>query len=128
MCMALSVLAVAVVGVNYNDFEYSVQVPDPLDAKNSDSTGEFMPYAAGGQMCCLGLHAQWRPGIQIQLISLKAIVENGRWVRDDKTAQTLTLPPHTAGEPGTLWVLQYAALSLASAAPRTLPGHTQAAP
>jgi hypothetical protein len=100
-------VGVAVVGVNYTDFEYSLLVRDPADATNAGSTGELMPYAGGGQMCCFSLPAQWRPGIQITLISRKAIVENDRWVRDDRSTHTVELPPYTAGDPGTLWVMQY---------------------
>jgi Protein of unknown function (DUF3304) len=116
---------VAVVGVNYTDFEYSVLVRDPLDATNRGSTGELMPYAGGGQMCCFSLPAQWRPGLQLTLISRKAIVENGRWVRDDETVQTVTLPPYTAGEPGTLWVMQYPEGKVEAISSTLSPAHPQ---
>jgi len=116
---------VAVVGVNYTDFEYSVLVRDPLDATNRGSTGELMPYAGGGQMCCFSLPAQWRPGLQLTLISRKAIVENGRWVRDDETVQTVALPPYTAGEPGTLWVMQYPEGKVEAISSTLSPAHPQ---
>jgi Protein of unknown function (DUF3304) len=116
---------VAVVGVNYTDFEYSVLVRDPLDATNKGSTGELMPYAGGGQMCCFSLPAQWRPGLQLTLISRKAIVENGRWVRDDETVQTVALPPYTAGEPGTLWVMQYPEGKVEAISSTLSPAHPQ---
>lgn len=97
---------VSVIGVNYTDFEYSMRVYDPQDPSNRASSGELTPFSAGGEMCCYSLPTQWHPDLKIRVKSLKAIVENDKWIRDDITETEFSVPKYEASKLGTLWVLQ----------------------
>lgn len=107
-CAKGGVAGVNIHGVNYTDREFSYRVEAPTNPKNHGGGEMVDAYSAGGTLCCYELPTKWRPGIQIQVHTI-------RW--KDKLDNDITQPreeireahlvevPEYKGKPGELWVL-----------------------
>lgn len=95
-------------GVNYTDREFSYRVEDPTNPKNHGGGEMVDAYSAGGTLCCYELPRQWRPGLQIEVHTIRwkdKLDDDVRVPREEiREAHLVEVPPYK-GKPGELWVL-----------------------
>jgi len=107
-CAKGGVAGVNIHGVNYTDREFSYRVEDPTNPKNHGGGEMVDAYSAGGTLCCYELPRKWRPGIQIQVHTIRwkdKLDADVRVPREEiREAHLVEVPPYK-GKPGELWVL-----------------------
>lgn len=107
-CAKGGVASVNIHGVNHTDREFSYRVEDPTNPKNHGGGEMVDAYSAGGTLCCYELPRSWRPGIQVQVhtIRWKDKVDNDTTQpREEIREVHLVEVPQYKGKPGELWVL-----------------------
>lgn len=94
-------------GVNYTGDTFTYFVMDSNDP-NVVGGGEMVwPYAAGGTTCCATLPKKWRPGIKLQIKTVRSLPKNSDGVRPEvQEVHTVEVPRYVNGKPGELWVIR----------------------
>lgn len=107
-CAKGGVSGVNIHGVNYTDREFSYRVEDPANPDNHGGGEMVDAYSAGGTLCCYELPRKWRPGIQIQVHTIRwkdKLDDDVRVPREEIHEAHLVEVPEYKGKPGELWVL-----------------------
>ena len=107
-CAQGGVTGVNIHGVNYTDWEFSYRLEDPTNPKNHGGGEMVDAYSAGGTLCCYELPRRWRPGIQVQVHTIRwkdKLNDDIRQPREEIREAHLVEVPEYKGKPGELWVL-----------------------
>lgn len=107
-CAKGGVAGVNIHGVNYTDREFSYRVEDPTNPKNHGGGEMVDAYSAGGTLCCYELPRQWRPGLQIEVHTIRwkdKVDDDVRVPREEIREAHRVEVPEYKGKPGELWVL-----------------------
>jgi hypothetical protein len=107
-CAKGGVASVNIHGVNYTDREFSYRVEDPSNPKNHGGGELVDAYSAGGTLCCYELPRTWRPGIKLQVHTIRwkdKLDEDVRVPREEIRQAHVVEVPEYKGKPGELWVL-----------------------
>jgi Protein of unknown function (DUF3304) len=93
------IVGVAVVVLNYSDFDVEISVSPPDNPKASSGDGMGKRSGGGRVICCFGLPAQWRPGLKVRA---RYELEDASGAR--KFEQLVELPPYPGGKVGQLYI------------------------
>lgn len=107
-CAKGGVASVNIHGVNHTDREFSYRLEDPTNPKNHGGGEMVDAYSAGGTLCCYELPRRWRPGIQVQVHTIRwkdKLNDDIRQPREEIREVHLVEVPEYKGKPGELWVL-----------------------
>ncbi|NGZ85332.1 DUF3304 domain-containing protein [Duganella aceris] len=93
-------LSAAVRSINYSGKEVVLMVVDPTNKDNGGGGDVLNPYSSGGTICCFGIPAEWRPGLQV--IVKYTVYPDTIWHE-----QLVDVPPYAQGIAGDLWLAMH---------------------
>lgn len=110
-CAKTNVASVNLHGVNYTENEFSYRVEDPTN-KDNHGGGEIVDsFSAGGTLCCYELPRKWRPGIVVEIHTIRWIdkpPDQPEKAIEEIREKHLVEVPRYEGKPGELWVVRQA--------------------
>ena len=107
-CAKGGVASVNIHGVNYTGREFSYRIEDPSNPDNHGGGELVDAYSAGGTLCCYELPRTWRPGITLQVHTIRwkdKPDDDVRTPREEIRQSQVVEVPQYKGKPGELWVL-----------------------
>lgn len=125
-CAKGGTASVNIHGVNHTDREFSYRVEDPSNPGNHGGGELVDAYSAGGTLCCYELPRSWRPGIQVQVHTIRwkdKLDNDTTQPREEIREAHLVEVPAYKGKPGELWVLLQANGSVAVVSSDLQPDH-----
>jgi hypothetical protein len=111
-CAKTNTTSVNIHGVNYTEQEFSYRVTDPGN-KDNHGGGEIVDsFSAGGTLCCYELPRKWRPGILVEIHTIRWIDKPPdhpeKAIEEINETHRVEVPQYVDGKPGELWVVRQA--------------------
>lgn len=114
-CAKISTASVNIHGVNYTAQEFSYRVEDPSNPENHGGGEMVDSFSAGGTLCCYELPRIWKPGMQLDIHTIRYINpppdaphDPRKAIEEIRETHRVTVPEYPKGRPGELWVLRNA--------------------
>jgi hypothetical protein len=111
-CAKTNMASVNIHGVNYTEQEFSYRVTDPGN-KDNHGGGEIVDsFSAGGTLCCYELPRKWRPGILVEIHTIRWLDkppdQPEKAIEEINETHRVEVPKYVDGKPGELWVVRQA--------------------
>ncbi|MCX7279794.1 MAG: DUF3304 domain-containing protein [Burkholderiales bacterium] len=114
-CAKISTASVNIHGVNYTAQEFNYRVEDPSNPDNHGGGEMVDSFSAGGTLCCYELPRIWKPGMQLDIHTIRYINpppdaphDPRKAIEEIRETHRVTVPEYPKGRPGELWVLRNA--------------------